>query len=433
MRSRDEIQSLLAAILDHVGEGEAEATYSGERALATRFGENAITQNIGSASEQVAVTIAHGARRGSASTNKLDRDALAEMVARADAIARHAPEDPEHVPLPGPQEYLAMPPGYFEDVAALTPEQVARDVGEVVRQATARGYTASGLFDVRASDEAIANTHGVFGHYRHSTVDYSTTVHGPDGSGKAALNRHAYAQVDVGGLARTAVEHAAMAQDPRPIEPGDYTVILEPAAAMDLLALLVAAMSARDAEEGSTAFAGAAGTRLLNEKVTIRLRCDDADVSAPPFGDAGLAVRPTIWIESGVVRRLYHNRYWAARKGVAPDAALLPLFMDGEDRSVADLVRQCRRGLLVKNFWYIRHVDRRSLMLTGMTRDGLFLVENGEIVGPVKNLRWNESPVVLLQNVVALSRPERVASWVPAKVPAILSENFTFTSTTDSV
>jgi predicted Zn-dependent protease len=133
------------------------------------------------------------------------------------------------------------------------------------------------------------------------------------------------------------------------------------------------------------------------------------------------------------VKRLFYDRYWAAQQGVEPNASWFPLFMDGEDRSVADLVSGCTRGLLVKNLWYIRFVDRKEMMLTGMTRDGLFLVEDGKVVGPVKNLRWNESPIVFLRNVVGLSRPERVGEQGWAMLPGIMSEGFTFTSTTDSV
>jgi predicted Zn-dependent protease len=324
-------------------------------------------------------------------------------------------------------------PAYFEGTDELAPEQVARDVAEVVGRARARGYKASGLFQVTTDVSGIANTKGLAGFHRATDVDYSSTLHGPNGSGKAAQAANDYGRIDVAGLAATALDNAVLAQDPRPLAPGDYTVILEPAAVVGLLAFLTFTMSARDADEGTTAFAGTVGSRLVSEKVTLRLPTEDPEVPAAPFGEAGLAVRPTTWIERGVVRRLAHSRYWAARQGVEPDPAHFPLVMDGEEGSAEDLVRDCRRGLLVKNLWYIRFVDRKSLVLTGMTRDGLFLVEDGQVTRPVQNMRWNESPITFLRNVVGLSRAERVNGWGTYKVPAVMSEGFTFTSTTESV
>jgi len=433
MRTRADVQSLLQSVLAHVQGGEAEARYAYEKLTATRFGENAITQNTAAASESVSIDVLYGRRRGSASTNKLDADALADLVHRADAIAREAPEDPEAVPLPGPQAYRDGAPSFFASTDALPPGRIAADIGLVVARAKAERLTASGLFQATTGIDGIANSNGLFGFDRKSYVDYSTTVHGANGSGKAVQNRNDYAAIDVGGLARTAVECAMLGQNPVALAPGDYTVIMEPLAVAEILAFLFFTMSAREAEEGTTPFAGTVGTRLLAEAVTLHLPVDDPDIPVAPHGEAGLAVRPTTWIEHGVVRRLFHSRYWAAQKGVEPDPTFFPLAMDGGDRSVADLVAQCRRGLLVKNLWYIRFVDRRTLMLTGMTRDGLFLVEDGRIVGPVKNMRWNESPITFLQNVTALSRPERIGGWGVFKVPAVMSNGFTFTSATDSV
>lgn len=433
MRTRDEIQNLLQTALGHVPFGEAEATFEHEKLLATRFGENAITQNTTAVTERVTIDVIHDGRRGSAGTSDLGDAGLAAAALGAANIARHAPPDPEHVALPGPQTYPATPPAFFADTDAIAPEQVAADVGIVVARAREAGYAASGLFQAASRANAIANTHGLFGHHARTSVDYSTTVHGPNGSGKAEQARDSHARLDVEHLARTAVANAALAQDPQPLPPGDYSVIFEPLAVGELLAFLAFTLSARDADEGTTPFAGTLDTRLFSDKVTLSLRLDDPDLPARPFGDAGLALRPTTWFERGVVRRLFHNRYWAARQGETPDAGLWPVFMAGEDRSVDDLVRDCPRGLLVKNLWYIRFVDRRSLMLTGMTRDGVFLIEDGAIRHPVKNLRWNESPITFLQNVVGLSRPERVGGWIPAMLPAVWSEAFTFTSTTDSI
>ena len=431
MRTRDEVQSLLQSVLGHVTDGEAQASYTHEQFLATRFGENAITQNTAGTSEEVAVEVAIGRREGRASTNRLDADALAAAVRQAETIARHAPENEEHVRLPGPQRYPDVPPRYFPDTAALPPEHVAGDVRTVIARARERGLTASGLFQVDAGASAVANSNGLFAFSRGTSISYSATAHGPAGSGKVETDQNDHRLVDIDQVSRTLVDNALAAQNPVDVAPGDYTVIFEPLAVREFLVFLMMTMSAREADEGSTAFAGTVGTRLFSDQVTFRLRTDEPALPAVPYGSAGLATRPTTWVERGEVRRLHHDRYWASRQNVEPDGSRVPLFMDGADASVADLVRGCRRGLLVKNLWYIRFVDRKALLLTGMTRDGLFLVEGGEVVGPVKNLRWNESPIVFLQNVVALSRSVRIGPW--AMLPGVMSDGFTFTSTTDSL
>lgn len=433
MRTADEIRALLHATLASTSADEAEVRYSDLRELGTRFGDNAITQNIATARESVTVDVYFGRQKGTVETLDLSRDGLAAAVARAEGVARAVPEDPELVPLPGPQVYGARPPSYFADVAELAPEQVASDVAQVVAAARAAGFVASGYFEAVAAVEAVANSKGLFGHQAHTDLRYGTTLHGPAGSGKAAANTSARAEMDVADLVQTAVANARLAQSPTAIEPGDYTVIFEPLAAAQLLAFLVFGMSAREAAEGATPFSGQVGQRLLSEKVTVGLVTDDVTLPAPVFGEAGLAVEPRSWVRNGVVTRLRHDRYWAAETGESPDPSLAPLCMAGEDRSAEELVSACPRGLLVKNLWYIRFVDQKTLLLTGMTRDGVFLVEDGQVVRSVKNLRWNESPVVFMQNVLALSHPERVAGWLPLQAPAVMSADFTFTSVTDSV
>lgn len=434
MRTDEEVKAILDVALSELAADEGMARYEYEWTLATRFGENAITQNMGGALEQVTIGAAFGSQHGSATTNRLDHQSLAATAARAAAIARQSPPDPEYVPLPGPQVYGPRPQRLFQDVLDLTPQAMAEDVRLVVDRARQGGFRASGFLGASVRVNALLNTRGLWAWDAESEVDYSTTFHGANGSGKAAQHQSSYQRLDVPRLAATAFENARLAQQPEAMEPGEYTAIFEPAAVGELLAFILFSLSARDAEEGQTPFANTLGTKLMHEKVNLRLRVDDPVLPAPLFGEDGLAIEPTTWVEGGVVKRLYHDRYWAREKGTKPDASRTPLFMDGTDQSVEDLVARCPRGLLVKNLWYLRFVDRRSLMVTGMTRDGLFWVENGRIVRPVKNLRWNESPIRFLQRVVDLSRPERVGGeFMASMVPGVMSEGFRFTSTTDSV
>ena len=434
MRGQDEVRHLLEAVLGRTSADQAEVRFTAARTLSTRFGENAITQNSVDDDETLTLDLVFGRRRGSASTNRLDDPAaLDALLARAEIAGRQAPEDPELVALPGPQVYGPRPQRFFAATANIDPAEIADDVARVVSAARAKGYRASGLFQVGQSVVGVANSRGLWGWDAETEADYSTTVHGPAGSGKAAQSQSAHERLDVADLARTAVEGALMGQDPRPIEPGDHTVIFEPLAMHGLLGFLAWAMNAREADEGSSAFAGTIDQRLLHPLAGLRLDTDDPELPAPTMGQHGLAVEAVRWVEEGVVKHLYHDRYWAQQTGRAPDAAQTPLFMDGGPGTVDDLVAGCKRGLLVKNLWYIRNVDWKTLTLTGMTRDGVFLVEDGRIVRPVRNLRWNESPITFLQNLVALSRPIRTGGWIHMKVPGAMSEAFTFTSVTDSV
>lgn len=431
MRTEDEVRALLRRMLDRAPGDEAEVQYRAERTIATRFGESAITQNTSCEDETLTLELTFGRRRGAASTNRLDGDAgLDALFARAEAAARQLPEDPELVTLPGRQIYGARPPRWSAATALLSSEVVADDVAQVIA-AAGSGFRASGLFQIALSQCGIANSRGLSGWDAATSADYSATLHGPAGSGKAVQSAVAHDRLDPRALAVTAVENARMAQNPGSVDPGQYTVVFEPLAVRGLLSYLPWALDAREADEGASAFADTVGRQLVSSRATIRLDTDDPELPVPTMGRRGQAIQPTAWIEAGVVKRLAHDPFWAAHKGTAPDAAFQPLFMAGGSSTVAELVAGCERGLLVKDLWYIRNVDWKTFALTGMTRDGVHRIEDGRVVGPVRNLRFNESPLTFLRNLTGLSQAVRVGPGM--KVPGARSDGFTFTSVTDSV
>ncbi len=430
MRNKEEIKSLLMQILAKVDAEKAQAEYYQHSSLATRFADNAITQNIAGSEEHLRLIVAYGNRHGSSITNIVDSTSVERLVQQAEDIARLSPEDPEYMPPLSPRDHPEVPQRYFEEVARLSPADLAEGIGGTVAAARREGYRASGLYSASCGIAALAGSEGLYAIDQSSSLSYSNTMHGPAGSGYCGASGNSLAQVTPAAVARQALETAVAAQNPTSIEPGEYTVVFEPQAVADLLDFLFFNMSARDADEGTTVFSKNIGERLFSEKINLETRIDDAELPAPAFGQDGLPSRHTVWVEKGIVKRLTHNRYWAGQSGTDPDPLLYPLFMEGEDHSLEELISRCERGLLVKRLWYIRYVDQRELLLTGMTRDGLFLIEGGKIAGPVQNLRFNESPVVFLKNVAALSRPQHVGSL---KVPGILSEGFTFSSNTESV
>jgi predicted Zn-dependent protease len=228
------------------------------------------------------------------------------------------------------------------------------------------------------------------------------------------------------------------------IEPGRYTVVLEPTAVGNLLQLITGAMNARGADEGRSFFSkpgggNKIGDKVVDERVTITSNPFDPDTYGTPFTGEGLPTGPVTWIEKGVVKNLNYDRYWAQKQGKQPTGSAGGLKMPGGNETIESLIAACERGVLVTRFWYIRGVDPRSILYTGLTRDGTFLIEQGKIVKAIKNFRFNESPVVMLNNVLAMGRPVRVSAsesgnaGAPVVVPPLLVRDFNFTSLSDAV
>lgn len=431
MKTESAIKAELQAILERVDATEAEVDYGYSNQHATRFGENAITQNMGGENEHLYLTVAFGRKHGSASTTDLSAEGKERLIKSAVENAQLSPEDPEYVKLPAPQTYPQTAKSYFEDTVCLTPEKIAGDVAIATNAAKSEGFLSSGLFCKSHGCSAIANSKGLFSYDQGSGVSYSLTVHGPAGSGSESVTNESYSRINPNSLVERAINTAKAAQNPQDIEPGDYTVIFEPRAVRDLLSYMFWSLDARSADEGTSAFAGKLGQQIVSPKISIESKIDNSELPASRRGVAGLAARPMTWIKDGVLKRLRYDRFWAQEKETDPDPNIHPVFIAGEDRSQEDLIASCKNGVLVKRLWYIRMVDAKELLLTGMTRDGFFKINNGEITAPLKNLRFNESPLVFLKNVVGMSRPERVDSGY--SLPAIMSNDFTFSSKTDSL
>jgi predicted Zn-dependent protease len=250
--------------------------------------------------------------------------------------------------------------------------------------------------------------------------------------------------MDAAALGARAAGKAVASRNPAAIEPGRYTVILEAQAVADLIPLLMGSFGAREADEGRSPFArkeggNKIGEKVADERVTIWSDPADPDVRAQPFDSQGLPVGRTMWIENGVLKNLVYSRFWAQKQGRQPTAAAGGfgveraggLRMAGGTKTVDELLTGTARGILVTHFFYIRFLDPRTVLLTGLTRDGTFLVEDGKVTRPVKNLRWNESPLFMLNKIEELGRAERTSAGV--MLPALRARDFTFTSISDAV
>jgi predicted Zn-dependent protease len=306
---------------------------------------------------------------------------------------------------------------------------------------------SAGFVETQASIRAVANSKGLFAFDRFTSADYNLTARTPDGSGSGWASRsyNELRQLDPGKLAAAAIEKAALSKNPAAIEPGKYTVVLEPAAVADLLAYLLFSANARQADEGRSFFSKKGGGNRTGEQVVgekVRIISDPAHPLAPAvsFDGEGLPISKHVWVENGVIKDLFYSRFWAQKMGKDATAGPGNAIMEGGSATMSDLIAGTDRGVLVTRFWYIRPVDPQTILVTGLTRDGLFLIEKGKVTRPVKNMRWNESPVVAFNNIDAMSPPERVVSGegigsggLSIVCPAARIREFTFSSASDAV
>ena len=272
---------------------------------------------------------------------------------------------------------------------------------------------SAGFVETSAQIQAVATSKGLFAYDRFTAADYNLTARTPDGTGSgwASKSFNELRLLDPRGLASAAIDKAARSHNPTAIEPGKYTVVLEPAAMADLIVNLMFAADARQADEGRSFFAKKGGGNRVGEQVVgekVRLYSDPAHPLAPaiPFDGEGLPLKRIDWIDKGVLKNLSYSRYWAQKQGKEPTPQPGNLIMDGGTASMDDLIKGVERGVLVTRFWYIRSLDPQTLLVTGLTRDGLFLIEKGKVTRPVKNMRWNESPVFALNNLDAMTPPD---------------------------
>lgn len=437
--SETEARSILQKVLSLSRADECEVSLSGGRSGNLRFARNAVSTSGASESLELGVSSSFGKRSGVGTINEFDDDSLARVVRTSEELARLSPENPEHVELPGPQKYLD-PAGYFASTANLTQEDRVRHAAASIGICRDAKLVAAGFLADNTRFSALANSRGLFAYDRDAGIEFSITARTEDGSGSGygLADFNDASRLDAAAVTRIAAKKAAMSQGARAIEPGKYTVILEPAAASTLIGLMVRNMDARSAEEGRSFLSKAGGGTRLGEKLLderVHLYSDPLHPEVPgsKWSVDGLPQRRVDWFQGGVVRNLGYSRYWARKKGLTDEQITLsggPTLMTGSDTSLEDLIKGVKRGVLVTNLWYIRQVDPQTLLQTGLTRDGTFYVENGEIRYPLKNFRFNESPVIMLNNLEALGRATRVNGNL---IPSMVLRDFTFSSLSDAV
>ena len=446
MLTKEQAQKLAAKVLSFTTTPECSVAVNSSEQAFTRFANNGITTSALVNRHSINISSTRDGRTGTTVVNDFEDAAIKAAVKRAEELAAIAPPNPEHRAPLDPQQYPDIQ-NCDDRTAQARAAEMLPGIRAVIETAVKQKMTAAGLFERITTETAIANKKGLFGFSRTADSKLTTTLRLADGSssGWAGQPSTKVAEIDGAELARVAAEKCLRWRNPKRLDPGKYTVVFEPTATGDIVNLMMggfmgAGFSARSAEEGRSFLSKKEGGTKLGDKLFpefISLRTDPFDPRLPsnPWTNEQLPARKVSWIEKGVIANLAIDRYWAEKTNREPTPSGGALVMDGGDATVDELIKSVERGLLVTHFWYIRFVNPQTQQYTGLTRDGLFLIENGKITDPVMNFRFNDGPLHLLQNAVRIGKASRMRGLEGATLvaPALVASEFNFTSISDAV
>jgi predicted Zn-dependent protease len=437
-----ELRRIAERVLRLSGADETEVDVTAGVDALTRFANNTIHQNVAEQTLFVSVRSVFDGRTARATTNKIDDESLRRVVASSAALARSQPKNPDLLPMPGKQKYEPVQ-RYFPGTAGATPEERARAVAAVISRAEAQGQTAAGIFTTGAFAMVLANSRGLYAAHRQTRAEFSVTMLEGDSSGWAKGNSPDIRRVDPEALAAAAREKCAASRHPRAVEPGRWTVILEPSAVQDLIGFFAYDFAGTAVLDQRSCFNKRIGKKVMGENITLR---DDAShplQSGAPFDGEGMPRQKVLLVDRGVPKNLVYARATAKKMKAKATGHGFPLpnesgeapvniVIEGGKTSVPEMVASTERGILLTRLWYIREVDPYQKILTGMTRDGTFLVENGRIVTGIRNFRFNQSLLEMLSGVEQLGPSVRAAGEESFEMvaPAMKVRNFHFTEVT---
>ncbi|MGD0929177.1 MAG: TldD/PmbA family protein [Candidatus Korobacteraceae bacterium] len=465
MITRDQATDIFDKLRKHATADEVELLISGSRSALTRFANNTIHQNVAEEGNQISVRVSFGGRTARATTNKTDDDSLRRVVQSAEALARVQQPDPDLLPMPSPEEvtHNAADSGatavqrYFDSTARITPEDRATAVAKMVNVATRNRLTTAGIFSTAELVEGIFNSRGVTDWYQQTLAEVSVTMLGDTSSGWQKANSPDAAQLEPTRMAEIAAQKAVAAKNPRDLPPGKYTVILEPAAVLDAVGFMFWDFGGAALLEQRSFLNDRIGEQLFGENITVWDDVYHPLQTGAPFDGEGMKRHRLKLIESGIVNEVTYARSNAVRMqqsemaghvgrvtptghgfalpneiGEVPMNIVFGGPRPAQSQTVDQMIAATERGILVTRLWYIREVDPYEKILTGMTRDGTFLVEDGKVQCGIRNFRFNESLIHMLQNVEAMGLPVRSTGEesMDMVVPAMKIRAFNFTETT---
>ena len=450
MLEQDQARDLGQQVLKRCGKDPAEVVIIHKDHALTRFANNTIHQNVAELNNTVYLRLMQGKRKGMASSNRLDAAALDELVAHARANAAASSEDPDFPGFAEASSYVPVPAN-DQGTANLSPEARADSVAVVCRLADEKGLNASGAFSSGANAFCVANSYGLFAYHSISEADFQTVVMSADSSGRAQNSSWKVADIAPESIGREAINKAMLGRNPRDIEPGDFPVVLDPYVTEDLLNMLnMYGMGGQAVLDGRSWMNDRLGDQLMSPEVNIWDDGQDPDGMPVPFDAEGVPKQKVDIVSQGVATRPVHDRSTAAKADAESTGHAIPpyfppfmhaigpiglnLFMEPGSTSLEDMISSTKKGLYITRFWYTRLVHPRDCVVTGMTRDGVFMVEQGEIAYPVKNLRFTQSYVDALANVESIGNETCLLKseyGSHAKcVPAIKLGGFNFTGAT---
>ena len=464
MLTREQAADIFDRIKKLSSADEVEVLFSGANFALTRFANNTIHQNVQDENHVVSVRTVFSGRTARATTNKFDDESLRRVVASSEALAKVQHPDPDLLPMPDSSEAEAgasggsltqLPSRYFAQTAAITPQLRAAGVKKIVDVAKKHKLTTAGIFSSSESVEGIFNSRGLSKWHTQTLAEVSVTMLAADSSGWQKANSPDVANLDPSHLAGIAAKKAIDSARPAEIPAGKYTVILEPSAVLDIVGFMFWDYSGMAILDQRSFLTGRIGSKLFGDSITIWDDVTHPLQSGSPFDGEGMRRQRLPLVENGVVNRVVYARATAARMKrseykdkVGPIAATghgfalpneigeMPLNIvfaaPSNPQSLAQMIASTERGVLVTRLWYIREVDPYEKIVTGMTRDGTFLVENGKVRQGVRNFRFNESLIQMLSNVDAMSAPLRACGEesFDMVVPAMKVRDFNFTEVT---
>jgi predicted Zn-dependent protease len=458
--SKDEANQILKKVIGFSKADGIEASLGGNDGGNIRYARNSVTTSGEDSNVSLSVSTHYGKKSGSASVNEFDDASLEKVVRRAEELAQLAPENPEFMGYIGPQTYGNDSPTWSEATNKITPDYRAQAAANSIEPATKKDITAAGYLEDSRGFNSVMNSKGLFAYNKSTSVEFTVTMRSNDGTGSGwvARNFNDVSKLDTAEASAIAIDKALQSRNAKAIEPGKYTVVLEPTAAASLVGLMINAMNARTADEGRTFLSKKGGGTKLGEKIVderVNIYTDPWHPEIPVSnwsgggggggfggggGGSGLPRKKMDMIKNGVVANLFYDRYWASQKNVEATPFPGNRIMDGGTASIEDMIKDTKKGILVTRFWYIRAVDPQTLLFTGLTRDGTFFIENGVIKHPIKNFRFNESPVIMLNNLETLGKQVRVPGGEGgggggggSLIPSMKIRDFTFTSLSDAV
>jgi predicted Zn-dependent protease len=437
-----ELRRIADRILRLSDADETEVSIDAGADALTRFANNTIHQHVAEQFLTISVRSVHDGRTARASTNKTDEESLRRVVAASMRLARSQPKTPGLLPMPRAQKYEKVK-RWCEATAAASPEVRARAVARICRRAAQEKQTAAGTYSSGATRSLLANSEGLAASYEQTRAEFSVTLMEEKSSGWAKASAADIRSLDVDALAARASQKAAASRAPRELAPGRYTVILEPAAALDMVGYLFYDFAGTAVQDKRSCLNERMGKKLFGENITLWDDVTHAEQLGAPFDGEGMPRQKVLLVERGVPKNLVYSRVTAKKMKAKPTGhglslpnewgeAPMNLVLKGGKSSLEEMIGTTERGILVTRLWYIREVDPYEKVMTGMTRDGTFLVENGRVAGGIRNFRFNQSVLELLANAEMLGPAARACGEEASDmvIPAMKVSNFHFTEVT---